>query len=156
MAIRDAQKPTFSVIEFNVLANHLHLITEALGAELLARGVAGLEVRLARRLNRALKRRGKLFKDRYHVRYLQTPTQVRHAIRYVLFNRKHHDTATRFDKCWIDPFSSAPWFTNWASDVPRWKRKLVDEQAPTVAPSTWLLSAGWLRLGALRFDETPA
>ncbi len=49
-AIRDSHKPFFRVIHFNVLANHLHLITEAAGNDALARGMQGLEVRLARQV----------------------------------------------------------------------------------------------------------
>ena len=48
--IRASHKPTFRVVEFNVLSNHLHLITEASDRIRLARGMQGLEVRLARRL----------------------------------------------------------------------------------------------------------
>src|SRR5205823_3757643 len=71
---------------------------------------AGLEVRIAKRLNRALGRGGKVFAHRYFARYLTTPTQTRNAIRYVLLNRKHHATEKKFGKHWFDPFSSAPWF----------------------------------------------
>ena len=44
----------FRVVHFNVLGNHLHLLVEANGAEALARGMQGLNVRVARRLNCAL------------------------------------------------------------------------------------------------------
>src|ERR1700742_3846952 len=60
------EKPFFRVVEFNVLSNHVHLICEADDAMTLARGVQGLAIRLARRLNTALKRKGKLFGPRYH------------------------------------------------------------------------------------------
>src|SRR5678816_3818954 len=39
-----AHKPGFRVVEFNVLSNHLHLITEAIDKDALARGMQGLEV----------------------------------------------------------------------------------------------------------------
>jgi hypothetical protein len=35
-AIRERHEPSFRVVHFNVLANHLHLITEASSAEALA------------------------------------------------------------------------------------------------------------------------
>jgi len=41
-------------------------------------------IRFARAVNRALGRRGRVLEDRYHVRVLATPLQVRNAIRYVL------------------------------------------------------------------------
>lgn len=157
--IRAAHKSAFRVIEFNVLNNHLHLITEATGKDALATGVQGLEVRLARNLNSAMKRRGKLFAHRYHATYLQNPTQTRHALRYVLLNRKHHDAEKRFSKYWIDPYSSAAWFDGWASAIrvdTGWKQALVETEAPTTKATTWLLTTGWKRLGLLRFDEAPA
>lgn len=95
---------------FNILSNHLHLITEAADEHALARGMQGFEVRIARRLNSAMKRSGRLFAHRYHARILTTPTQTRYALRYVLQNRKHHAAEKRFSKTWFDPYSSAAWF----------------------------------------------
>ena len=66
-----------------------HFVVEAAGAVALARGMQGLTIRLARRLNVLLGRRGKLFAQRYHARPLRTPTEVRNAIRYVLLNGRH-------------------------------------------------------------------
>jgi hypothetical protein len=36
-------------------------------------------------------RRGKVFADRYHMRILNTPTEVKNALRYVLDNRWKHN-----------------------------------------------------------------
>ena len=156
--IRQSHKPDFRITEFNVLGNHLHLITEAAHKDALSRGVAGLEVRLAYRLNSALKRRGKLFAHRYHARHLRTPREVRNALRYVLLNRKHHDAEKKFARFWIDPYSSAAWFGGWASPVRAdelWKRALVAMDPPTAKPTVWLLTTGWKKHGLLRFDERP-
>ena len=65
-------------------------------------------------MNSALIRKGKLFGPRYHAVALRTPTQVRNTLRYVLLNRKHHAAAKKFFAGWIDPCSSAAWFTGWA------------------------------------------
>ncbi len=154
-AIRESHKGSFRIIEFNVLGNHLHLIVEANGARALGLGMMGFEVRLVRRLNKILKRRGNLFRTRYHNRTLTSPRDVRNTLRYVLCNRKHHSAEKKFDKFWIDPFSSAPWFTGWEVPVTRWHRS--DEVRPTVDATVWLLTTGWIkRYGPLRFDERPA
>ncbi len=100
-----SEKPFFRVIEFNVLSNHIHLVCEADDAVSLARGVQGLAIRLARRLNTALKRKGKLLGPRYHAVALRSPAQVRNTLRYVLLNRKHHaPAAKRFFSGWVDPY----------------------------------------------------
>jgi len=157
--IRAAEKPDFRIVEFNVLANHLHLITEAAGKQSLARGIQGFAVRVARRVNVALGRTGKLFAHRYHARALKTPTEVRYALRYVLLNRKHHDAEKRFNKTWVDPYSSAAWFDGWSAPLRFemwWERELVEMKRPNARPQTWLLAVGWRRLGLLRVDEAPA
>ena len=158
-AIREAQGASFRIVEFNVLSNHVHLMIEAASQVALSRGVQGFSVRVARRVNRALKRSGKLFATRYHARALKTPMEVRNVLRYVLLNRKHHANGTKFGKYWFDPYSSAAWFTGWSTPMPRdtdWKRELLAEAAPTVPATTWLLTTGWRRHGTLRFDEAPA
>ncbi len=157
--IRAAQKHEFRIIEFNVLGNHLHLITESASKQALARGIQGFCVRVARAVNSVMKRSGPLFAHRYHARQLTTPTEVRNALRYVLLNRKHHAAEKRFDRMWFDPCSSAAWFDGWSAplriDLP-WKHDVMSIPRPNVRASTWLLSVGWRRLGLLRVDEAPA
>jgi len=159
-SIAAAQRVFFRIVHFNVLSNHLHLIIEAAGVKARALGITGLEVRLARRINALVGRTGKLFPERYHARALTTPTEVRNAIRYVLNNALHHDPHITFclGEDWIDPCSSAAWFDGWAQPIKpdrKWKRDLLEMPAPTVKPQTWLLSVGWRRHGAIRFDEMP-
>ena len=66
--------------------NHLHLLVEASSASALSRGIQGLSIRIARGVNRAAGRRGKLSADRFHARALNTPREVRIALVYVLQN----------------------------------------------------------------------
>jgi putative transposase len=151
------EKPTFRVVEFNVLSNHVHLVCEAADAMALARGVQGLAIRLARRLNAALKRKGKLFGARYHAVALRSPAQVRNTLRYVLLNRKHHAAMQRFFAGWIDPFSSAPWFRGWAAPIRInvVTSELVGLEPPTKPAKTWLLRVGWRRAGPISYDDRP-
>ncbi len=151
----------FRVVEFNVLSNHIHLVVEATGAMSLARGMQGLEVRFARRINRALGRRGKLFPDRYHARALKTPREVRAALRYVLNNARHHAAARgeRLSPYWVDPCSSGPWFDGWAREIRNrepWMTELRAQPPPNARATVWLLRVGWRRHGLLQFDEVPA
>jgi REP element-mobilizing transposase RayT len=151
----------FRVVHFSVLGDHLHFVVEAAGAVALARGMQGLTIRLARRLNVLLGRRGKLFAQRYHARPLRTPTEVRNAIRYVLLNARHHGAARGavMARGWVDPYSSALWFDGWKTalraDAP-WLRALTRAGRPTADPHTWLLSVGWRRGGGLiDVDDVP-
>jgi REP element-mobilizing transposase RayT len=78
------------LIHFAVLGNHVHMICEADGELSLSRGMQGLNIRMAKALNRAVERRGRVFSERYHARILRTPTQTRNAVHYVLRNHEKH------------------------------------------------------------------
>jgi len=108
----------FRVVHFSVQGNHVHFLVEAEGNRELSRGMQGLNVRMAVALNRLMRRRGKVFADRYHAVVLRTPTQTARARHYVLNNRQHHAPG-RYAAEWRDPFASA--------------------EGPLVAPRTWLL-----------------
>ncbi|MCE9577247.1 MAG: transposase [Deltaproteobacteria bacterium] len=156
-SIAAAHRDDFRVVHFAVLANHVHLVTEASGAASLARGMQGLAIRIARTVNRGLARRGRLFAERYHARALRTPREVRNALAYVLHNARGHAAARsqRLAATWIDPCSSGPWFEDWrrAPAPPPWLRDLRRRPCPTAPARTWLLTTGWRRHGAIALDE---
>jgi REP element-mobilizing transposase RayT len=106
----------FRLVHYSVQGNHIHLICEADDRRALSRGMQGLTIRVARRLNRRLGRRGKLFAQRYHARILRTPREVRHALIYVLNNRRHHAeerALAQLDR----PLLLGPWFTGWRRTI---------------------------------------
>ena len=98
--------------------------------------MTGLKVRLARKLNRLFDRKGSIFAERYHVHVLRSPTEVRHALRYVLLNHKKHGVPGHA----LDPFSSAGAFEGWTIKIPR-------TLEPITPPKTWLLQKGWKEKG---------
>lgn len=87
------QRFGFALVHLSVQSNHLHLIAEVEGRGALFRGMQGLTVRLARAINGQVKRRGRLFPDRYHYRALKTPRRVRLGLRYLLLNARKHERA---------------------------------------------------------------
>lgn len=145
----------FRLVHFTAQGNHLHLLVEAKDKVALSRGMQGLAIRIARRLNAKLGRAGKLFAERYHQRILRTPTEVRRALVYVLNNSRRHAPSRRTARTWIDPQSSAPWFEGWRQR-PREPWFRPQGEPPVVPPSTWLLQTGWQRVGGLlAADATP-
>ena len=110
------------LIEFSVLGNHLHLILEADTNEALSRGMQGLNVRIAKALNRLMNARGRVLADHYHAQLLATPTQLVSAIAHVLGNSRTHygEQAER------DPFSSVA----------------CDRARLLCVPVSWLLRTG--------------
>jgi REP element-mobilizing transposase RayT len=142
----------FRVVAFSLQHNHLHVIAEADEAEAFISGARALCIRLAKRLNEALGRRGRLFSDRYHRRVLATPREVRHALAYVLLNRRRHlaQWGRPLGRAGIDPYSSGLLFDGWA----RSRRRLIDA-SEVKPPATWLAQVGWRRHGLLSPAEVP-
>ena len=138
------------LVHFSVQKNHLHLIVEADDSACLSLGVKGLEIRLARCVNRVAGRAGRVFKHRYDVKILGTPGQVRATLVYVLANARKHaaQAGVATPAFWIDPFSSGGWFDGWLETPP-----LTTEA--WVLPQTWLLRVGWLKHGRIGVSEAP-
>jgi REP element-mobilizing transposase RayT len=115
---------------FNVQGNHLHLVVEANDRDSLRRAMQGLAIRLARAINRVLGRTGKVFADRYHMRILRTPAEVRNALHYVVEN------------CWEHRPVRPDFFVeqDYCSSL-AWRDRLV------VKPRTWLLRSAERTLG---------
>lgn len=148
-AIASASRANFRIVQFSVQRDHLHLLVEAQDKQALSGGARGLAVRTARRLNRHLGVRGKVWGDRYHTRAMKTPTEVRRALVYVLMNIKKHSKAACDG---IDPCSSARWFDGFVADrSPETSR----DPPPVRAPHSWLAAHGWRRRGLIDPREYP-
>jgi REP element-mobilizing transposase RayT len=148
------QRFGFRLVHFSVQRDHIHLIVEAVDRRALRRGMQGLSIRVARALNKALARRGKVFSDRYHAKPLTSPRQVRNSLRYVLNNfRRHRMVTGAVPRDLTDECSSAPWFDGWK---PRLRFDTSGVSPPVTHPTSWLLAKGWRRRGLIRPDEVPA
>lgn len=138
-ALGDArQRLGVRLTQFSVQANHIHLIVEARDTPSLSRAMKGLAVRLARRINQVMGRKGPVFPDRYHAHVLRSPTQALNAARYVRDNSKRH--AAQIGKRWRwekDPYAAGPCAQTFLDSL----RSLV------VAPRAWVLQWAWAQLG---------
>jgi hypothetical protein len=158
-------RPGFRLVHYSLQGNHAHLIVEASDRESLGRGMMAIASRLARAVNRIAERSGPVLADRYHVRLLPTPKEVRNALRYVLLNARRHATEaqTALDgPARLDAASSAYWFDGWSRREPiddvarRTTRAPATLARPPVARArTWLLSVGWRRHGLLDPADVP-
>jgi hypothetical protein len=166
-AIARASVDRFRVIHFSIQQDHGHFIVEGDEARRARGGMHGLAIRLALAVNRALGRKGRVVGDRYHVRPLTTPRQMRTSMVYVLLNFRKHLRAP----AGIDPRSSGPHFGGWhraqldSADVaaaagPSGQAvtaATASGPAVTVAPETWMATFGWRRAGGLlKVEERPA
>jgi REP element-mobilizing transposase RayT len=154
-AVSVARGAGFGVAHFAILSNHLHLLIEPRGRLALFRAMQSFEISFARRLNRLARSKGEVFKGRYDLQILDTPTRVRAALAYVLTNESRHRRDPE-PRLFVSPFSSAARFaergrllgtrfrvfrdTKFApEDVATWLDQIL------VAPGTWLLRVGWMR-----------
>src|SRR6266404_7102448 len=155
-------RPGFRLAHYSLQSNHAHLIVEATDREALGRGMKAIGARVARAVNRVRGRGGRVLADRYHLRLLPTPKEVRSALRYVLLNARRHaakaGAALTNAGVAVDPASSARWFDGWRrapggepTDIQ------TDFRAhPAVARArTWLLRIGWRRHGLLDPGDVP-
>jgi|SRR5690349_8293287 len=143
----------FRIVQFSVQGNHVHLIIEADSAHGLSEGMRAWTIRVARAINRALGRRGKVFPHRYHAVRLKTARQVRAALCYVLQNARRHGLEVAAGS--PDVFSSAWWFTGWTHERWRASWKPPGQVPPVVAAQGWMLAQGWMRWGHIGPDEVP-
>jgi len=144
-ALAGASTDAFRVLHWSVQADHVHLVVEAdRGA--FVRGCQGLAIRVAKAVNRTLRRRGAVWGDRYHARSLTTPRAVRNALVYVLANWKKHQPGARG----VDPRSSGRWFDGWRISIPR-----PAGAAGVAVARTWLARVGWRRHGLVDVREVP-
>ena len=159
-ALRKALARTeFRVVHVSLQHNHVHFLVEAADREALTRGMQGLAISLARRINRACGRRGKLFAHRYHATAITSPRQTRNALAYVLNNWRRHreDRAPgRARVTALDPYSSALSFDGWR-DGTRFAVPDGFALLPVARAETWLLTVGWrTHAPPLDWREVPA
>jgi len=145
----------FRLVHYAIRRNHLHLVCEADEQQALSRGVQRLASRIARGLNRLLRRTGRFFRDRFHSRVIRSPRQARHVLAYVLLN-EHKDRAKQGVRIGgIDWYSSGAFFDGWAdSHVRALPREGPGaKRTPVTAPESWLLRLGWRRHGLVQTTE---
>jgi putative transposase len=111
------------IAHYSIQVNHLHLVVEADDHSALSRGMQGLLVRIARRLNCHLRRRGQVFADRFHANVLESRRQVANAVRYVLGNYRHR-TLEHLQPDFRDEYATRA-------------------DRPLAEPKLWLLRVSW-------------
>jgi REP element-mobilizing transposase RayT len=160
-----AARDDFRIVHLSIQGTHVHMLVEADDRLALARGMQGFQISAAKHINRMaskrriVRRKGRVFVDRYHATIVDSPRQARHALAYVLNNwRRHREDRAPFARRWlVDPFSSAVSFGGWnelAGAMWMW-------QPPTYQPlivwlpRTWLLREGWRRAGSICARDVP-
>ncbi len=154
---RDSVKATakfgINIVHFSVQSNHIHLIIESKSRSALSKGMKSLTIRLAKGINNIHGTIGKVFKDRYYLHVLKTPTEVKRALKYVFKNTAKAIKSTNL----FDPFSSILIFSEKkellhgekidSSAMSKSKLKWFEEELHRILgpPKSFLLCEGWKR-----------
>jgi putative transposase len=149
----------FRLCHYAVQKNHIHLICEVDDRAALIRGMRGLTIRVARQLNRALDRTGRVLADRYHCRALTSFRELRAALCYVLNNHRRHlyqHGGWLLPRDTIDPFSSGWYFDGYVGPRDPLPGALRGVAPPVARPTGYPLRVGWRRLGLIAVDEVPS
>ena len=147
---RGCERGDFRLVHYTVQRDHLHLIVEAVGADALGRGMKAIGARVARAVNRVFGRRGPVLADRYRLRALRTPREVRAALRYVLLNARKHIRRAGRSLHRVDPASSGRWFDGWRVPL-----KTAADPPAVARPRGWLAGVEWRRHGLIDPADEP-
>jgi REP element-mobilizing transposase RayT len=165
----DKANGAFRIVHVSIQKTHIHLLVEADNKLALSRGMQSFMISAAKHINREYsvkmkldqRRRGSVFRDRYHQEIIETPRQARHALSYVLNNwRKHHEDRRAGTEAWkVDPYSTGWHFMGWrecADEVVHWRRRETYDPLVVYLAKTWLLREGWRKAGTISFYDVPS
>ena len=147
----------FRIIHISIQHNHLHLITEAANEAALTEGMRSFTIRVAKAINRAWGREGKVFKFRYKAKQIRSREYARNVLAYVLNNWRRHredfyDIGSK--RALLDEYSSAISFDGWVGG--RFRVPAAYVPLPVSPPRTSLLRSDWQWYGLIDPWEMPA
>ncbi len=149
-AVKASQVSGLRILQFAVLGNHFHLLAEADNSQDLTSGMKSLNIRLALGLKKLATLKGPVTKDRFDLKILKTPTQVRNALIYILANAsKHFKRRKVFD--WFSSFAvfNETHILKTIRDDLLWEKPKIPDRVREslkeilAAPRSWLATAGW-------------
>ena len=143
----------FRIVHLSIQHNHLHFLIEATNSRILSLRIQSLAINLARAINAACRRTGKVFAYRYHSTQIKTDRYARNVLAYILNNwRRHREDVRARSTAALDPYSSALSFDGWTCTFTKPKNYAP---LPVVPPRTVLLRHGWKWFGLLVPTERP-
>lgn len=101
-AIKRARLKNLKIIHYTLEYNHVHLLVEASGNQVLHAGMQALGISLSKAINRIKYCSGGVYKHRYHLRKINSLRDYKNVLNYILSNGiKHKRTSSA-----LDPYNS--------------------------------------------------
>lgn len=97
-AIKRARLKGLRVVHYTLEYNHVHLLVESVDNKILHKGMQAFGITIAKAINKIKKTKGTVYKNRYHLRLINSPKQLKNALHYIFSNGiKHKRTKSRID-----------------------------------------------------------
>jgi REP element-mobilizing transposase RayT len=107
-SIKKARILGLKIIHYTLEYDHVHLLVEASDKKILGKGMQSFGISFSKGINKFRLQKGAVFKTRYHFRKLNTFTEIKNALNYIMGNGiKHRETFSI-----ITPYNSLPGLTN--------------------------------------------
>lgn len=97
-AIRRARLKGLKVIHYTLEYNHVHLLVESADNGVLHKGMQAFGITIAKAINKIKRTKGVVYKNRYHLRIINSPKQLKNVLHYIFNNGiKHKRTKSKID-----------------------------------------------------------
>lgn len=97
-AIKRARLKGLKVVHYTLEYNHVHLLVESEDNKTLHKGMQAFGITIAKAINKIKRTKGVVYKNRYHLRLIESPRQLKNVLHYIFNNGvKHKRTNSRID-----------------------------------------------------------
>ena len=144
IAVHRAKAKGLRINQYSIESNHIHLVAEADSNRDLKIGMQSLIASITWALRKLFRHAGEVFAKRYFLHAIKQPREMRHALKYVLFNHAKHIKAKPYTDVYSSAhsFYDAKLFQPTHTKPPSWLRSMSDALSPA---RSWLQTVGWKR-----------
>lgn len=97
-AIKRARLKGLKVVHYTLEYNHVHLLVESVDNKTLHKGMQAFGITIAKAINKIKRTKGAVYKNRYHLRLISSPRQLRNVLHYIFNNGvKHKRISSKID-----------------------------------------------------------
>lgn len=97
-AIKRARLKGLRIVHYTLEYNHVHLLVESVDNKMLHKGMQAFGITIAKAINKIKRTKGTVYKNRYHLRVINSPRQLKNVLHYIFNNGiKHKRTHSQID-----------------------------------------------------------
>lgn len=97
-AIKRARLKGLKVVHYTLEYNHVHLLVESVDNKILHKGMQAFGITITKAINKIKRTKGAVYKNRYHLRLINSPRQLKNVLHYIFTNGvKHKRTSSKID-----------------------------------------------------------